>query len=595
MNGLDLAVVGNCNFSALIDRAATVVWACLPRVDGDPVFCSLLNGGATADGFGFFEMALDGYAHSDQAYVPNTAVLRTTMRDTAGNAVQVTDCVPRFRQFGRFYRPSMLVRHIVPIAGTPRIRVRLRPASDYGARRPTISYGSNHIRYIMEPVTLRLSTDVPLTYVVDESAFRVERPLTMILGPDETLTRGIADTARDFIERSITYWREWVRYLSIPFEWQEAVIRAAITLKLCNFEETGAIVAALTTSVPEIAGSIRNWDYRYCWLRDAYFVVRALNRLGATLTMENYLGYLGNVIASSNDGRLQPVYGVGLESTLTEREQPGLIGYRGMGPVRTGNQAYAHVQHDVYGSVVMATAQSFFDQRLERIGDVSAFHQLERIGEHAVAVYDRPDAGLWEYRTIARVHTFSAAMCWAACDRLARIAERLAIPGRAAYWRAHADSLHGNIARNAWNASINSFVSYFGGADVDASLLLLHELGFLAADDPRFAATVDSVAARLKRGNFLMRYAERDDFGVPKNAFLVCTFWYVEALAALGRHNEARELFENTLAHRNHLGLMSEDIDPASGELWGNFPQTYSLVGLISAALRISKSWEDAF
>ena len=373
------------------------------------------------------------------------------------------------------------------------------------------------------------------------------------------------------------------------------MIRAAIKLKLCAFEESGAVIAAMTTSVPEAPDSGRNWDYRYCWLRDAYFVVHALNRLAATRTMEEYLRYITNVAAGATDGHLQPVYGITLEALLIEREEPKLAGYRAMGPVRVGNQAYEHIQNDVYGSAVMAATQMFFDQRLTQPGNLRIFERLEVIGEQAVRVFDRPDAGLWEFRTNAKVHTFSAVMCWAACDRLAKVAKRLRLEPRAAYWRRHAGRIRAVVMEKAWNAELNSFVERFGGKAMDASLLLMHHLGFLASDDPGFAGTVAAVEKNLRRDDFLLRYATADDFGVPETAFTTCTFWYIEALAALGRVEEARELFENVLACRNHLGLLSEDLNPETRELWGNFPQTYSMVGLISAAMRLSKPWEEAF
>jgi GH15 family glucan-1,4-alpha-glucosidase len=444
-------------------------------------------------------------------------------------------------------------------------------------------------------MTLRLTTDASVTYILDEVPFVLEEPFTLILGPDESLTRPIDETARDFFERTSEFWIEWVRYLSLPFEWQDAVIRAAITLKLCNFEETGALIAAITASIPEAAGSERNWDYRYCWLRDAYFVVHALNRLGATKTMEDYLRYITNIVAMSEDGHLQPVYGIALEKRLTEKEVVSLAGYRAMGPVRVGNQAHEHIQNDVYGSVILASTQFFFDERLMQPGSARLFEKLEKVGEQAVKLFDKPDAGLWELRTKAKVHTFSAVMCWAGCDRLAKVAARLGKEERATYWRQQADHISEVIQNEAWDEKQNSFVESFGGTDIDASLLLLNEIGFLAADDPRFAGTVEAVEKTLRYGDHIFRYAMADDFGVPRTSFNICTFWYIDALAALGRAEEARALFEKMLACRNHLGLLSEDVDPDTGELWGNFPQTYSMVGLVNAAMRLSKTWEDAF
>ncbi|MGF1609782.1 MAG: glycoside hydrolase family 15 protein [Kiloniellales bacterium] len=607
MSSLDLAVIGNCTFGALLDRHARVVWCCLPRFDGDPVFCDLLNdhgsndpGGSDPDGRldgrgGFYDVELFELSHSEQAYRRNSAVLVTRLYDRNGGAIEITDFAPRFKQFGRVFRPTMLMRRIKPIAGTPRIRIRLRPAYGYGAHRPDTTRGSNHIRYLMANLVLRLTTDAPLSYIVDEVPFVLEQSITLLLGPDESLHEGVNETARDFFEKTDFYWREWCRYLSLPFEWQEAVIRAAITLKLCSFEESGAVLAAMTTSIPEAPGSSRNWDYRFCWLRDTYFVVHALNRLGATRTMEAYLGYIANIVAMAPDGYLQPLFGITLETKLPEHQADSLAGYRGLGPVRLGNGAHTQIQNDGYGSVILATAQSFFDHRLSHMGDVALFRRLETLGEQAVKRWNQPDAGLWELRTRAAVHTYSAVMCWAGCDRLAKIAAHIGEADRSIFWRRHADELRHEILQRGWNEQVGSFASTFDGDEIDASLLLLPQLGFIEADDPRFLGTLKRIEALLRRGNHIFRYASADDFGLPETAFTVCTFWYIDALVAVGRADEARALFENMLSCRNPLGLLSEDIDPASGELWGNFPQTYSMVGLIHSAMCLSKPWEEAF
>jgi GH15 family glucan-1,4-alpha-glucosidase len=380
----------------------------------------------------------------------------------------------------------------------------------------------------------------------------------------------------------------------VPYEWQEAVIRAAITLQLCSFEETGAIVAALTTSIPEAPNSERNWDYRYCWIRDAFFTVHALNRVGATVTMERFIDYVTNVIALERGPTLKPVYGILPETPLDERTAPDLSGYRGHRPVRIGNAAVDQVQHDVYGSVVLAASQMFFDERLPNRGNAALFEMLEPLGVRALSQALTPDAGIWEYRGRTSIHTHSAAMCWGACDRLARIAGRLELTDRAAAWRKSADDLRETILHRAWNSQLNSFTGRLDSDEIDASVLLLHELGIVAASDQRFISTVETVGRRLGRNGHLLRYALPDDFGPPSVAFTICTFWYVDALAAIGHFEKARELFEGLLARRNHVGLLSEDIDPETGELWGNFPQTYSMVGIIVAAMRLSKGWEGA-
>lgn len=594
MSTLDLGVIGNCSFGALVDGRGRVVWSCLPRFDSDPVFCSLLNDHGDGDK-GFYDVELFGFERSEQSYQRNSAVLVTRLYDGEGGGIEITDFAPRFKQFGRVFRPTMIVRRIKPIGGTPRIRVRLRPSYGYGRERPTTTRGSNHIRYVMPDLTLRLTTDGPVTYILEEVPFILSGAITLVLGPDESLTEAAGTVGRDFFEKTDGYWREWCRYLAIPYEWQEAVIRAAITLKLCSFEESGAVIAAMTTSVPEAPDSGRTWDYRFCWLRDSFFVVHLLNRLGVTRTMEGFLGYIANIVATAEDGYLQPLFGITLESRLDEAQVDSLAGYRGMGPVRVGNGAYTQVQNDGYGSVVLAATQSFFDRRLTTMGDQPLFERLERLGGQAVRRWDAPDAGLWELRTREEVHTYCSVMCWAACDRLAKIAAALGLPDREAHWQGHAATIHAGIVAQAWNADLNSFVATFGGDQTDASLLLLPKLGFVAAEDPRFLGTLDLIEKRLRRGNHVQRYDAPDDFGKPETAFNICTFWYIDALAAVGRKDEARTLFENMLDCRNPLGLLSEDYDEATGQLWGNFPQTYSMVGLIHSALELSKPWEEAF
>ena len=595
MSDLNLGVIGNCVYNALINQQAGMVWCCMPRFDGDPIFNSLLaNNGDVETAGGLYDIQVDDFDSSTQAYLDNTAVLSTRLADTAGRSLEVVDFAPRFNQFGRRFRPMAMVRILRPVEGNPRIRIRLRPRFDYGATTPRHTHGSNHIRYVGPDLTLRLTTNAPVTYLLNETWFHLEEPIYLFLGPDETLAGPVTETCRDFLENTTAYWREWVRHLAVPLEWQEAVIRAAITLKMCWFEETGAIIAAMTTSVPESADSGRNWDYRFCWLRDAYFVVQALNRLGAIDIMEGYLRYLRNLLGAADGGHLQPVFGIGLETRLTEREIPSLAGYRGMGPVRVGNQAYEHLQHDVYGQVVLSTTQAFFDRRLLRPVGEKDFAQLEKIGNRAYKLHNEPDAGLWELRTKSKVHTYSSVMCWAACDRLARIADHLGLRDRVAHWTKRANKMHATITRKAWNAERNMFAESFGGADTDASLLQMCEVGFVDPTDPRFEGTVAAIEKELLRGKHMFRYSQPDDFGTPDAAFNICTFWYIEALGAMGRRDEAREIFCAMLDCRNHVGLLSEDIVPDTGELWGNYPQTYSLVGIINSAMRLSERWESA-
>ncbi|MBA4000639.1 glycoside hydrolase family 15 protein [Brevundimonas sp.] len=595
MNGkrpnLDLAPIGNCAISSLIDRQGRHVWSCAPRVDGDPVFSALMDGDDPQHGFWTIE--LEGQKHVEQAYVRNTPVLRTVLTAEDGAALEIIDFAPRHAKHSRTYRPIALARIIRPLHGVPRITIRLRPARDWGARRAPTTSGSNHIRYHCTDLTFRLTTDCPVSHVLDERTFRVERTLSFFFGPDEGYDQAVGAGVAAALERTQDYWKQWVRTLYLPLDWQEAVIRAAITLKLCAHEETGAIVAALTTSVPEFPESGRNWDYRFCWIRDAYYTVRVLTRLGAIDILENYLAYLRNLVDNAAGGHVQPVYGVGLEGAITERIVDTVEGYHGMKPVRVGNQAHEHLQHDVYGQIVLPLVQSFYDQRLLRPGSVEDFHALETVGERAFAVHDQTDAGLWEFRTIARVHTYSSMMCWAACDRLAKAADQLKLHDRAEVWRDRAGIIRDRIEKEAFVADEGRFAASFGGTELDASLLQMVELGFLDPMDPRQVATFDAIERDLKKGPYLFRYVEPDDFGEPETAFNFCTFWFIEALHINGRVDEAREMFEQMLSRRTNAGLLSEDISLGDDELWGNYPQTYSLVGIINCAVLLSRSWTD--
>ena len=593
MSTLDLGVVGNCSIASLIDRNGRHVWHGLGRPDGDPVFNALLGGNDPQGGF--MDVVVAGAKEGRQRYLHNTAILETTLEGTSGTA-RLIDFAPRFRRFGRMFRPPMLVRRLEPLAGRPRVTIRLRPTFDYGARKAQLTSGSNHARFFSDTSVLRLTTDASINYVLHETEFSLDRPVTMIVGADESVPENPDTLARSFLAETENYWQTWVRDLNIPFDWQQAVIRAAITLKLCSYEDTGAVMAALTTSIPEASNTPRTWDYRFTWLRDAFFTVTALNRLSATRTMESYVRFIVDIVEAGSSkaevDAIAPLFPIAPGTDTTERLVDSLPGYRGYGPVRIGNAAVAQRQNDTYGSMVLTAAQMFWDERLPRQGDLELYRQLCLVGNEAHRAALTPDAGLWEYRERQEVHTFSAAMCWAAQHRLGLIARRVGVDADSREWLARAGVLRQEVLQRG--TTQEGWLSGVLDRDMlDASSLVLPEIGVLRSDDPRFHATIDAVAKRLMKNGFLMRYREADDFGKPSNAFLLCTFWYIDALASVGRREEALELFNNLLARRNHVGLLSEDIDPITGELWGNFPQTYSQVGLILSAMRLSRSWEE--
>jgi GH15 family glucan-1,4-alpha-glucosidase len=588
----DVGIVGNGQITALVRADGDVPWCCWPRPDGDPIFCGLLSAGINDDSWGVFSISLIEQRECELHYQRNTAILESVAADARDNVVRIITFCPRYVRQGRLYRPTMLIRRIEPVRGRPAVRIRLRPAGNYGGRPFERQLGSHHVRFLDAAQSLRVTTDAPVSYLAEERVFVLDRPLDLVLSDDETLSAPAHEVTAEALRSTRRYWEQWVRGLSIPFEWQEPTIRAAITLQLCTYDDNGSVLAAPTTSIPESPGSGRNWDYRYCWLRDAYFTVQAMNRLGATEPMEAFLRYLDDVVVREGEVSLQPVYGITGERELGERTVETLAGVEAMGPVRVGNLAYRQRQHDVYGSVILASTQCFFDERLEHPGDIAQFERLEALGERAVPLFDQPDAGIWEFRGTERRHTFSAAMCWAACDRLARIAARLRVPERARYWRERATRLREEVLGRACNSG-GTLTAVFDDDVLDASLLLLPELGILEWKDERFLRTLPAIERELRSGDFLLRYRHADDFGTTTNAFTVCSFWWANALAGTGRLPEARELFEKLLAVRNCVGLLSEHVDPATGTLWGNFPQTYSMVGIITTATRLSRRWED--
>jgi GH15 family glucan-1,4-alpha-glucosidase len=590
-HGLDLAVIGNGSTAALVDPTARLVWWCYPRFDSDPIFSRLLAGDEEK---GFADVVLHDMVDFRSEYLRNTAVVSTVLTDRLGAAVRITDFAPRFLRFGRVFRPPQLIRIVEPAAGLPRITLRFRPTHDYGHPFTQHSIGSNHIRYLHEGTVIRLTADAPLSYIEREAPFALTRPMHLVFGVDEPFQGNLQTTLREFCELTVDYWMEWSRGLFISYDWQDEIIRAAITLKLSNFEETGGIVAAHTTSIPEAPGSGRTWDYRYCWLRDAYFVVKALNRIGTTQTMEDFISFILS-IASNPTAPMRPVYGVVPTDPMEERVASALNGYRGNAPVRIGNAAAEQIQNDTYGSVILAAMPMFYDRRLPRPGNEGLFRLLESLGAKAGELALEADNGIWELRGQRRIHTHSMAMCWAGCHRLAAIASRLGLPDRAAHWNSVADPLLQALLKGAWNEKRQAFTAAYGSDDLDASVLLLPDLGVIEANDPRFINTVAAMERELLREKHVMRYAAADDFGLPTTAFLICRFWLVDAWWSLGRRDEARDLFVDALTYRNRYGLLSEDVDPKTGTLWGNFPQTYSMAGLILTAMRLSRSWEDRY
>eukprot|EP01088_Endostelium_zonatum_P016380 TRINITY_DN4404_c0_g1_i1.p1 TRINITY_DN4404_c0_g1~~TRINITY_DN4404_c0_g1_i1.p1 ORF type:complete len:642 (-),score=135.12 TRINITY_DN4404_c0_g1_i1:25-1908(-) len=596
----DLAVIGNCSLTALVDKKGCIVWCCLPRFDADPVFCSLLR--RTRD-TGFFEVDLQNCKSSTQSYIKNTPILQTTLTDSAGNGLDIVDFAPRFRHYGRDYRPMMIIRMITPHKGTrPTVRVRVRPTFGYGWGSPEKTRGSNHIRYLIPTGTIRLTTNAPISYILQETRFLLEEPMYLLLMPDESITSGLAEFVASNLESTKQEWRGWTSNLTIPFEFQSDVIRAAITLKLCHYEETGAMVSAMTTSVPISPAGVEQIDSRYAFVQTMPLMIRTLTDLGQSSTVNGFLVFLSNILglatAEGSKVDLQPVYGISMETLLHQKEVHRLAGYRGLGPVVVGNDMFQHKNNTVYGSLILALTPCFFDERLNTPGDKNLFDKMAQLGEILTKVYKEPsEVSSLGHHYLCKIndglHILVPLTAWAGCDRLARISVRLQLKDEQTKWRAAADTIKQFIYDNFVHN--DHFVVLTGenkkSAVVDEHLLRMPEYGLVSYTDPLFKNTLKVVETELLTREGLMGTRNKDG-GRPDSAVLLTpSFWYVNSLWETGRRDEARALFDRLLKARNVHGIYGESIGH-DGQLWGNFPGSLSLAALISTASRLSSPWQ---
>lgn len=583
----EMGVIGNCAYIAHVDIRARVVWLCLPRFDSSSVFGHLLDHDAGGE---LSVCPASEVERTTQSYVPNTNVLQTDLVTSEG-VVRVTDCAPRYVLHERSHRPLMLIRKIEPIAGTPRIKVICRPRGEYGARVPRVEVHGQDLRYDLGEGRLHLSSNVPLSYIAGETHFVLNRPRFLVLTWDVPLEGPLEDTAEGDLQRTIAYWRGWVRQCSIGRFYQSELIRSALVLKLHQYEDTGAIIASATTSLPEAPKTGRNWDYRYCWLRDAYYTLTAFSRISQFDEMVSFANFIEDIAASVETERYPPVVGVDGRRRLPE-SLVGLAGYDGYGSVRVGNDAWRHVQNDVYGQVLFALLQLSVDERFRLEFRTTSKKLVTDLLRRVDATLGEPDNTLWEYRGRTERHCYTALFHWVGSKAAVKIARSL---DDRAMLRA-ATKLVARSARSIeewYDPELGAYVPVQGRTDMDASLLQLVIMHYLDPRSERAAKHVAAIEAQLKTsGGLLYRYRAPDDFGVPSTTFLACAFWYVEALAMMDRLDDALRLLDKLISYSNHLGLFSEDVDAATGGQWGNFPQTYSHVGLMNAVWRVTSAIE---
>jgi len=586
MHKYDLGIIGNCSYLAYVDMASSIRWMCLPRFDSSFVFGSLLD----EEKGGNFQVIPDAKVISRrQYYMENTNILCTEC-STASGSYRITDFAPRFREYDRYYRPLMLVRKIQLLTGEPLIKVICDPVYEYGEKKPGIRQGSNHIQYTGLGGDVRLTTSIPVSYILADTSFVLTETHYLVFTFGSPFEHSLASTCEELLERTKRYWTEWVKATYVPHFQQEYIIRSTLALKLHQYEDTGGIIASGTASLPEFDGSGRNWDYRYCWMRDTYYTLMAFNSMGHFEELEKYFRYIENIIHKETD-RIQPLYTILGEKTVTETEL-ALDGYLGKNkPVRIGNDAYTHIQNDVYGQVLASMLPLYVDKRLVHRTSHNKNLVYRLLGFISDTI-EKPDAGLWEFRTRAQFHCYTFLFQWVGAKAAYKIAHEL---GDEALAEKAEDLMKRAAAgiEQCYDPELQAYSQAIGSKNMDASCLALITMNYLDPASERARLHLKMIEEKLVTENgHVFRYLHEDDFGIPQTAFLICSFWYVDALACVGQLTKAKDIFEKLLATAtNHLMLLSEDV-ASDGSQWGNFPQTYSHVGLMNAAFRIARKMD---
>jgi len=587
-NNLNYGVIGNCRTAALISERGSIEWLCFPDFDSPSVFAALLD--RTKGGSFGFDVP-DGYAVR-QSYVPHTNILSTRFASDEGE-FEVLDYMPCYRSFEKEHDlPAELYRYIRFVKGRPRFRIRYDPAPNYAQGEVRIRRTAGFIEsYSSADNKDRqyLYSSIPLQAVAGREEIRLEKDEFLLLSYNEKVIP--IDIEREKIEycRTLVYWLNWTNRTRQSTCYNEVVERSMLVLKLLSYYN-GAMLAALTTSLPETVGGVRNWDYRFCWLRDASMSIETMFRVGHTGAARRFMKFIQSSFMSRHD--YQIMYGIRGERKLTEVILEHLDGYKGSKPVRIGNDAYHQKQNDSFGYLMDLVWQYYrlMPGTLDEIEDM--WEMVKSILATVAEEWRNPDKGIWEIRGEEQHFVSSKVMCWVALDRGARIAAKLGKEEFAARWREEAEAIRRDVMEHGWKSEIQSFSQAYGNLALDSSLLLMEPYGFIAANDPHYRKTVEAVRKALFRKGLMYRYNSEDDFGVPSSAFTMCTFWLIRALFVTGQRNEAKTLFSQVLRYGNHLGLFSEHLDFDTKEQLGNFPQAYSHLAIVNTALLFAEEKE---
>ena len=584
--GLNYGIIGNCKSSALINEDSSIDWCCLPQFDSSAIFCKIIDNHIG----GSFKIEADESYIITQQYINNTAIVRTNFKNEK-NEFEVLDFMTRYKLDDQnFYSPPEIQRLIKPIKGLPKIKVLYNPTLEYANGKTKTYEKEDFIVSVFDEAsyeTLFLYTDVEKKKILENKEFELSKSVYLNLSYNEKIDLPSLSKSEEEFKKTQEYWLNWCKKSPSFKSYNKEITRSSITLKLLTFEKTGAVLAAATTSIPETIGEVRNWDYRFCWIRDASMVIKIIAKLGHQRIVKNFIDFIVNLIPNKNE-KLQIMYGIDGQKTLTEKILKHLSGYKNSKPVRIGNAAYIQKQNDIYGILVDA-----IHFQIEKFKDISYKHeQLWSIVKSVVWVVEKnwkkPDKGIWEFRNEDQHFTFSKLLCWVAIDRAIKISNLIKNGRKSDKWKILREEIKNDIHLNAWNPKIKAFTQSYGSDFLDASVLLMESYGFIDCKDPKYVDTVKAIERELLFDGLLFRYKNNDDFGEPKSSFTVCTFWYINSLFKIGEETKAKNLFDQLLSNSNHMGLFSEDLDFKTKKMLGNFPQAYSHLALIETAMNFN-------
>jgi len=582
MNNLNYGVIGNCRSAALISDKGSIDWCCLPDFDSPSIFARLIDN----EKGGSFSIVTDDKYIIKQKYIIWTNVLCTEFKSDQGT-FEVIDFMPRYKLTDNgYFAPAEIYRYIKYISGTPVFKVKYCPVFNYAREEVSNVTEDRSIKTYsrLKPNDcIYLYSSLNFNDILDSKEIELTQHQFLLLSHNQKLID--IDIKRVYIEfqRTKVYWLNWTNRSRKYEKYNEEILRSLLVLKTMSYQPTGAVLAALTTSIPETIGEVRNWDYRFCWLRDASMSIETLLKMGHYNSAQSFMGYLKGILKSKSDS-FQVIYGIRGEHGLNETELSHLSGYENSKPVRIGNAAYSQRQNDVFGYLLNVIHQyyEFFPGTLDEIEDI--WEIVRNISWTVSTHWEKPDKGIWEIRNYESHFVFSKVMSWVAMDRAAKIAQLLNKYYYEETWRGIANDIKEDVLKNGWNTDLQTFTQTYSNSDLDASLLLMAEYGFIPASDIRYQKTVMAVKNALLYNGLVYRYINADDFGKPASSFTICTFWLIQALFRIGMKEEAKSIFENLLSYGNHLGLFSEDIDFTTKRLLGNFPQAYSHLALINTA-----------